>query len=62
MQVIVVSSDKDLKQLIDDNVIVKDAMKNIDTTKKSFIQEYSFEPKYMLDYLTLIGDSSDNIP
>lgn len=62
MQVIVVSSDKDLKQLIDDNVIVKDAMKNIDTTKKSFIQEYGFEPTYMLDYLTLIGDSSDNIP
>lgn len=62
MQVVVVSSDKDLKQLIDDNVICRDAMKNMDTTKQLFIQEYGFEPEYMLDYLSLIGDSSDNIP
>jgi len=62
MQIIIVSSDKDLKQLIDDNVICKDAMKGIDTTKASFIHEYRFHPEHMLDYLTLIGDSSDNIP
>ena len=62
MQIVVVSSDKDLKQLIDDNVICKDAMKWIDTTKQSFEKEYGFSPQYMLDYLTLIGDASDNIP
>ncbi len=62
MQIIIVSSDKDLKQLIDDNVICKDAMKGIDTTKQSFEKEYGFLPEYMLDYLTLIGDTSDNIP
>jgi 5'-3' exonuclease len=37
-------------------------MKEIDTTKNSFIKEYGFEPKYMLDYLILIGDNSDNVP
>lgn len=62
LQIIVVSSDKDLKQLIDDTIICKDAMKGIDTTKSSFIKQYGFEPQYMLDYLILIGDSSDNIP
>src|SRR3989338_1668937 len=62
MQIVVVSSDKDLKQLIDDNVICKDAMKGIDNTKASFMQEYGFAPEHMLDYLTLIGDVSDNIP
>ena len=62
MQIVVVSSDKDLKQLIDNNVICKDAMKGIDNTKASFMQEYGFAPEHMLDYLTLIGDVSDNIP
>jgi DNA polymerase-1 len=54
MQIVIVSSDKDLKQLIDDNVICKDAMKEIDTSKNSFIKEHGFEPQYMLDYLILI--------
>jgi len=62
IQVVVVSSDKDLKQLISDNVICKDAMKWVDTTRESFVREYGFEPENMLDYLALIWDSSDNIP
>lgn len=55
------SSDKDLKQLLDTNVFCVDPMKNIRIDTKSFIQEFLFEPKYMLDYLALVWDSSDNI-
>lgn len=62
VQVTIVSSDKDLKQLICDNVICKDPMKNIDISKQDFMTEYGFDPVHMLDYLTLIGDSSDNVP
>jgi DNA polymerase-1 len=61
MNVKIVSSDKDLKQLITDGVVMFDAMKNITTDQKSFQQEYGFHPSSMLDYLTLVGDSSDNI-
>lgn len=55
------SSDKDLKQLLTDNVFCVDAMKGVRTTKESFVKEYGFEPKYVLEYLALIGDSADNI-
>ncbi|HKL44190.1 MAG TPA: 5'-3' exonuclease H3TH domain-containing protein [Candidatus Absconditabacterales bacterium] len=55
------SGDKDLKQLLDDNVIVTDPGKGIKTKTLDFVQEYLFEPKYILDYLALIGDSADNI-
>lgn len=40
MNVKIVSSDKDLKQLITDGVVMYDAMKNTTTDQKSFQQEY----------------------
>ncbi len=55
------SSDKDLKQLLDTNVFEIDPIKWIRTDTKLFLQEFLFEPKYILDYLALVGDSSDNI-
>lgn len=57
------SSDKDLKQLLDknNNVYIFDAMKWTKTTTKEFLQEYMFEPKYILDYLALVWDGADNI-
>ncbi len=58
----VYSSDKDLKQLLDHNVFCVDPMKNIRVDTKQFLQEFLFAPTLMLDYLALIGDSSDNIP
>lgn len=58
----IVSSDKDLKQLLRDWVVVYDAMKNIETKTAHFIQEYDFEPLLLNDYLSLVWDASDNIP
>lgn len=58
----VYSSDKDLKQLLDKNVFCVDPMKNNRIDTKKFMQEFMFSPALMLDYLSLIGDSSDNIP
>lgn len=55
------SSDKDLKQLLDTNVFCVDPMKWIKIDTKLFMQEFLFEPQYMLDYLTLVWDASDNI-
>lgn len=56
------TSDKDLKILLDDCVVCSDPMKEILTTKESFIQERGFEPAHYADYLALTGDSSDGIP
>ena len=55
------SADKDLKQLLNDNVIFTDPSKWTQYKTKDFIQEFLFQPENILDYLALIGDSADNI-
>jgi len=58
----VFSSDKDLKQILHQDLVFKDPMKQHMTTVASFMQEFWFEPQYIVDYLALVGDASDNIP
>lgn len=55
------SWDKDLKQLLSNNVFCIDPMKWTRTDTKLFLQEFTFQPQYILDYLALTGDSADNI-
>ena len=61
-----ITPDKDYFQLITDNVKVVRPGKRSDEAilydKQKVIDELGFEPKYMVDYLALIGDSSDDIP
>ena len=61
---LIVSSDKDLLQLISDKVTVK-LLKSKDyimMTKEKFFEEYGLEPIKMIDIKSLQGDPSDNIP
>ena len=60
--VVVVSSDKDLMQLVDDKVLMYDGMKNefIDTEKVR--EKWGVDPIHVLDVLSLMGDASDNVP
>lgn len=59
----ILSSDKDLKQFLDSwNITIIDPQRLKKTTKLEFIKEYWFEPKYIVDWLSLVWDSSDNIP
>lgn len=58
----IISSDKDLKQLINETTDVLDPMKNKRTNYRDFIAEWGFPPQYIADYLALLGDTSDNIP
>ena len=60
----IISSDKDLLQLINDKVEVK-LLKTKDYVKmdkENFINEYGFPPHKIIDLKGLQGDSSDNIP
>lgn len=61
-QIVIVSQDKDLRQLISENVIVYDPIKKEFIDKEKFIQENGFEPQYLLLYYSLLGDEVDNIP
>ncbi len=60
----IISSDKDLLQLINYETDVKLLKKDsyIRYTEKGFIDEYGFEPIKMIDLKALMGDASDNIP
>mgnify|MGYP004527571745 FL=1 len=63
-EALIVSSDKDLLQLISDETTVK-LLKTKDyiwMNKKTFIDTYGFDPIHMIDLKALMGDSSDNIP
>ena len=63
-EALIVSSDKDLLQLISDETTVK-LLKTKDyimMDKKAFIETYGFEPIKMIDLKALMGDTSDNIP
>ncbi len=58
----IVSSDKDLKQLLSDKVFIYDALKNKIITDKSFEEENGIKPEEYRYVLALMGDASDNIP
>ncbi len=59
--VLIVSSDKDLMQLIDDRVSMYDAMKNKMITAKEVEEKFFVAPNKVLDVLSLMGDASDNV-
>ena len=63
-EALIVSSDKDLLQLISEETVVK-LLKPKDyimIDEATFIQTYGFEPIKMIDLKALMGDASDNIP
>ncbi len=63
IKVQIVSSDKDLYQLIDDDkVLIYDPMKKIKINEEECIKKFGVKPSQIVDYLALVGDSSDNIP
>lgn len=62
-QVVIISSDKDLCQFVDDgNVHIYDAMKRKFMRRNDVIEKFGVPPEQVRDYLAIVGDSSDNIP
>ena len=61
-RVVIVSSDKDLMQLVDDRVRIWDTMKDKVFEAPDVVEKFGVEPSQIRDYLALVGDSSDNIP
>ncbi|RKY46348.1 MAG: DNA polymerase I [Candidatus Omnitrophota bacterium] len=62
-KVIIIGSDKDIFQLIENKKIyVYDPVKDILYDEETFLKEFSFHPSQMVDYLSLVGDSTDNVP
>ncbi|MHB8204354.1 MAG: DNA polymerase I, partial [Desulfomonilaceae bacterium] len=60
--VVIVSADKDLTQLVCDGVAMWDPQKDALYDAKGVKDKFGVLPEQILDYLSLVGDSSDNIP
>ncbi len=58
----IVSSDKDLMQLINDCVIMYDTMKDRKIGIPEVIEKFGVPPEKVIDVQSLIGDSTDNVP
>jgi len=62
VEVVVVTSDKDLMQLACDSVTIFDSMKNAVMKTAEVAEKFGIDPCLIPDYLALAGDTSDNIP
>ena len=61
-QVFVASGDKDLMQLVNDKIKVYDSMKQVVYDEKAVIEKFGVGPSQIVDYLAIVGDTSDCIP
>ena len=61
-RVIISTGDKDLAQLVDDNVVLINTMSNERLDAAGVLAKFGVPPDKIVDYLALIGDSVDNIP
>jgi DNA polymerase-1 len=62
LNVRIVSHDKDLYQLIDDDIFMFDPMKKKVVTVEQCFDKYGVYPHQFTQYQSLLGDSADNIP
>jgi DNA polymerase I len=58
----IVSSDKDLMQLVTDGVIMFDTMKDKKIGRAEVVEKFGVPPEKVIDVQALIGDSTDNVP
>lgn len=62
LEVTIVSGDKDFAQLVSPFTVLYDTMKNVKYDSQGVVGKWGVAPEQMIDYLALVGDSSDNIP
>jgi len=62
MRVLISTGDKDLTQLVTDDVQLINTMTNTILDPAGVAAKFGVAPSQMIDYLSLIGDSSDNVP
>ena len=62
MPVLISTGDKDMAQLVDDNVTLINTMTNVVMDREGVIDKFGIPPELIIDYLALMGDKVDNIP
>lgn len=62
IKVVISTSDKDLAQLVNENVTLINTMSRTTLDIDGVVEKFGVPPDRIVDYLALMGDSSDNIP
>ena len=62
MQVVISTGDKDLAQLVDGQITLINTMSGTTLDRAGVTAKFEVTPEQIVDYLALVGDSSDNIP
>jgi DNA polymerase-1 len=62
MSVLISTSDKDMAQLVNERITLINTMTDAVLDRQGVIKKFGIAPEQMVDYLALVGDSSDNIP
>lgn len=62
MEVFIVSGDKDFGQLVGPHVWLYDTMKDVRYDAAGVLAKWGVRPDQFIDYLSIVGDASDNIP
>jgi DNA polymerase-1 len=61
-EILIASGDKDLMQFVGDNVKMLDTMKDKIFDRDGVFEKMGVYPEQIVDYLSMVGDTSDNIP
>ncbi|MDZ4262583.1 MAG: DNA polymerase I [Pseudomonadota bacterium] len=62
IKTIISTGDKDMAQLVDEHVTLINTMTNTAMDRAGVVEKFGIPPEQIVDYLALVGDSSDNIP
>ncbi|RTZ22579.1 DNA polymerase I [Vibrio penaeicida] len=62
MPVLISTGDKDMAQLVDENVTLINTMTNVVMDREGVVDKFGIPPELIIDYLALMGDKVDNIP
>ena len=62
MRVVISTGDKDMAQLVNEHISLVNTMTGIALDTQGVRAKFEVDPEQIVDYLALIGDSSDNIP
>ncbi|WNJ96783.1 DNA polymerase I [Vibrio ruber] len=60
--VLISTGDKDMAQLVNDNVTLINTMTNVVMDREGVVEKFGIPPELIIDYLALMGDKVDNIP
>ena len=62
MELVISTGDKDMAQLVNGDVTLLNTMSNTVLDHDAVVEKFGVPPERIIDYLALVGDTSDNIP